>query len=243
MSTTAPITVTIPVFPCKAIDEQLDFYKALGFEVTYQQSKPNLYACVRHSFTELHFFVLKSLNPAEPYSMCYISVPNVDELYQQLIDSLKKTYGKTPTKGLPRISKVNNLTEDRRFNIVDPAGNRLMIGQRHTASALQEEYVVYNPDSNFAQVYKSAYRLAYAKEDPQAAARILDIAFAKKEPVTTVLRLNALVLRADVAIEMDDLSLAQLYLAEARQLSLTEEDHQEAATALLRAEELEQLFH
>jgi hypothetical protein len=46
------IGIAIPIFPCRSIDEQLDFYQALGSEVTYNQTKPNLYVCVRHHIVE-----------------------------------------------------------------------------------------------------------------------------------------------------------------------------------------------
>src|SRR5688572_5749703 len=39
--------ITIPILPCRGIDETLEFYVAVGFEVTYKQGKPNSYACVR----------------------------------------------------------------------------------------------------------------------------------------------------------------------------------------------------
>ena len=35
--------ITIPILPCRSINEMLEFYRALGFEVIYQQSKPNTY--------------------------------------------------------------------------------------------------------------------------------------------------------------------------------------------------------
>jgi hypothetical protein len=31
---------TIPLFPCTALDEMLEFYQTLGFEVTYRQNEP-----------------------------------------------------------------------------------------------------------------------------------------------------------------------------------------------------------
>ena len=38
--------ITIPILPCRSTNEVLEFYRALGFEVTYQQAKPNHYAVV-----------------------------------------------------------------------------------------------------------------------------------------------------------------------------------------------------
>ena len=54
--------VTIPMLPCKSIDETLEFYTALGFEITYQQ-RPNTYGCVKYEEINLHFFTLKGYEP------------------------------------------------------------------------------------------------------------------------------------------------------------------------------------
>jgi len=60
--------ITIPILPCQSINETLHFYVALGFEITYQQTRPNTYACVRRDDIELHFFALKELAPADSYT-------------------------------------------------------------------------------------------------------------------------------------------------------------------------------
>lgn len=46
----------IPILPCPSIDENLDFYRALGFEVTSYQRSPNPYCSVRRGGIELQFF-------------------------------------------------------------------------------------------------------------------------------------------------------------------------------------------
>ena len=51
--------ICIPLLPCHSIDETLTFYRALDFEVTYQQAKPNLYAVVQRGGIELHFFAMQ----------------------------------------------------------------------------------------------------------------------------------------------------------------------------------------
>lgn len=233
--------ITVPIFPCKSIDEQLDFYQALGFEVTYRQAKPNQYACVRHPIVDLHFFVLKQLDPASSYSMCYVSVPDVDTVYKEFCGNLKKAYNKIPSKGLPRITKLNTLTEDRRFNLIDPAGNRLMIGQKHASAepGQEDSYVVVHA-SRFANAFETAYRLTYAKEAPAEAARVLDLVFSKSEEVSVSLRYKAYVLRADVAVSMDETDLARNYIQQAEQLSLAEPELEEVREATERLDELKE---
>jgi predicted lactoylglutathione lyase len=43
---------TIPILPCRTLQPVLDFYTALGFEVTYQQRSPNPYAVVQRGGIE-----------------------------------------------------------------------------------------------------------------------------------------------------------------------------------------------
>ncbi|MFD0713031.1 bleomycin resistance protein [Paenibacillus sp. GCM10027626] len=229
----------IPIFPCRSIDEQLDFYQALGFELTYRQAKPNLYACVRHCITEIHFFVLKQLDPANSYSMCYVSVPNVDDIYKEFCENLKKTYQRIPAKGFPRITKLNNLAEDRRFNLIDPAGNRLLIGQKHaTSDPVQNGQYAAAPPSKFSNAYETAYRLAYAKDEPAGAARVLDLVLAKADETSVTLGFKAYVLRADIAVSMGEINLAKTFIVQADHISLSDQELEEVKEASERLHEL-----
>ncbi len=225
---------TIPIFPCSSIDEQLNFYQALGFEITYRQAKPNLYACVRHRIAELHFFVLKKLEPTSSYSMCYVNVPDVEAVYNEFCGNLKRTYHKVPSKGFPRITKLNNLAEDRRFNLIDPAGNRLLIGQKHALSIPTE----LEHSSRFATAFETAYRLTYAKDEPADAAKVLDLVFSKDEEATLTLQFKAFVLRADIAASMDEIELMSSFIEKADSLSLTDAELEEVMEATKRLDEL-----
>jgi len=42
-----PNETTVPMLPCVAPEETLAFWRALGFAVTYEQTKPYLYLAVR----------------------------------------------------------------------------------------------------------------------------------------------------------------------------------------------------
>jgi hypothetical protein len=87
-----------------------------------------------------------------------MSVPDVDAVYMGFCENLKKTYQKIPTKGFPRVTKLNNLAEDRRFNLIDPAGNRLMIGQKHASSEpIQDNPATVELPSRFTSAFETAY--------------------------------------------------------------------------------------
>ena len=70
--------ITIPILPCRSINETLEFYVAMGFEITYQQARPNTYACVKYEAIDLHFFTLKGYEPKDSYSTCFVLVAASD---------------------------------------------------------------------------------------------------------------------------------------------------------------------
>jgi catechol 2,3-dioxygenase-like lactoylglutathione lyase family enzyme len=117
---------TIPILPCRSIDENLDFYRALGFAVTFQQQRPNPYAVVERGDITLHFFSIKAYDPAQSYSTCYISTTDVDALYDAFRNGLRVALGTLPTRGLPRIGPLKDTSYGvRQFLVTDPGGNTL----------------------------------------------------------------------------------------------------------------------
>src|SRR5262249_14699970 len=93
----------IPLLQCRSIDEIVDFYRALGFEITFYQKSPYSYCAVRRGGIEMEFFGTKSHDPAAEYGGCYVLTEDVDTLYQAFREGLKRHLGKIPTRGLPRI--------------------------------------------------------------------------------------------------------------------------------------------
>ena len=127
---------TIPILPCRSIDDVLAFYEALGFAVTYRQERPNTYAVVARGGIELQFFVLKALDPAASYSTCYVLVSDVDSLYAAFTAGLRAATGRVPTRGIPRIGPLRDMAYGvRQFIVVDPGGNYIRIGQPIEARA------------------------------------------------------------------------------------------------------------
>jgi catechol 2,3-dioxygenase-like lactoylglutathione lyase family enzyme len=113
---------TIPILPCRSIEENLGFYRALGFRVTFQQDRPNAYAVVARSDIELHFFAMKAYEPTESYSTCYITTTDVDGLYDAFRRGLRAALGRVPTRGLPRIGPLKDMSYGvRQFLVTDPA--------------------------------------------------------------------------------------------------------------------------
>lgn len=63
--------------------------------------------------------------------------------------------------------------------------------------------------SRLEKALETASRLADAKGDFGAAAKALDLALTSETPVDSVLKVRALILRADIALRIDDLTLAK----------------------------------
>ncbi len=231
-------TVMTPLLPCHAIQPVLDFYQALGFTVSYQQSKPNNYLAVALGGFELHFFTMPQYVPANSYSTCYARVSDVAALYETFQANLKTALGRVPTAGIPRVIPLKLKTGRREFIIVDPGGNWIRVGQR-LADAAADEIALPADASALARALHAVQWLSETKGEDASAAQRLDVALAKAESAPTADRLSALVFRAGLALTLGDRPTAQARLAEARGLPLTEAERAAVAADLERAADLE----
>lgn len=227
---------TIPMLPCRTLQPVLDFYTVLGFEATFQQKSPNPYAVVERGGIQLHFFGMKSYEPAESYSTCYIHTDDVDGLHEAFRTRLKAAYGKIPTRGLPRIGPLKDTSHGvRQFLMTDPGGNCLRIGQQTS----QNPHHRPAPKETFARALHHASLLADSRDDPAGAAKILDrVLRTADERPTPVQSLRLLVLRADVARRLGDEETATSALTKAAAVDLTAQERESAHDDLERLKEL-----
>jgi hypothetical protein len=162
-----------PILPCPSIKEQVSFYESLGFETIQIYTRPHPYAVVRYGSLELHFYVTKRILPHENPQMCYIEVDDVNRVYEGFAAGLKQRLGKIPRSGIPRISKLKNLAEDRRFMLTDVGGNTFYIG---TPNADLSDPVFFRTieSGDYAQNFEILYDLLYSKEDSNSAFNMLE---------------------------------------------------------------------
>lgn len=247
--------ITIPALPCRSIDETLAFYVALGFEITYQQTRPNNYGCVKYGDIDLHFFTLKGYEPRDSYSTCIVLVPDLAALHQTFSSNLRVHYGKLPIAGIPRISKLNSSNSARqlRFNIIDPGGNWIRFAQKDSQgeSTAEDEQKTQQGEplpkpSKLSRATHAADWLIEAKGEFENAVQTLDNVLnplldgqddTQSVPVTHLVQ--ALVLRASLAINLNDLLLARTLLERVRALALEPQDRAALAVELERADDLE----
>ena len=227
---------TIPILPCSSIDEVLAFYDALGFVVTYQQERPNTYAVVVRGGIELQFFVMKGFDPAGSYGTCYVLVSDVDGLYETFRSGLRAALGHVPTRGIPRIGALRDMSYGvRQFVVVDPGGNYIRIGQPIAGQPTPTVATA----GRLERALAAAITLADSKGDDAAAAKVLDSAFADDSPVTGPTAVRALVVRADLAYRMGEPERSRAWLAEARAIGADAQDDRAIADELRRAAELD----
>ncbi|WP_433331073.1 bleomycin resistance protein [Spirillospora sp. CA-294931] len=225
----------IPLFPCTSVDETWDYYRALGFEQTFYQARPYPYLAVGRGDIQMQFAGIKGYEPSMLHS-CYIVTTDVDTLYKEFRAGLKESLGRIPTRGLPRIGPLKDMSYGvRQFLLTDPSGNQLRIGQP-IAETFEHRPV---PKEKVAKALHTAHLFVDSKEDPAGAARILDHLLESDASPTTPELVQALVLRAAVALQLDELALARELVTRLRGIALTEAERAELADALLRLDDLE----
>ena len=225
----------IPLLPCRSIDDQIAFYQALGFEVTYRQKAPNVYASVQRGAIELHFFVLRGYEPADSYSTCYAFVTDIDRLHADFRAGLKRSLGRVPTRGIPRIGALRDMSYGvRQFLVTDPGGNIIRIGQPLEAT----DGTVPEPSSRLEKALAAADLLMYSRGDPETTARVIDSALADEPDAPVVVVVRAKILRAEAAHALGDDGLATRLLGEVAPLALETDERASIADELARADEL-----
>ncbi|GLX67794.1 hypothetical protein [Paenibacillus glycanilyticus] len=159
----------IPILPCPSIKEQVAFYEMLGFQTVQLYTRPNPYAVMKYGELELHFYGSKKTVPAENSNMCYVQTDQVDQLYASFTTALKEKTNKIPRSGIPRLSKLKDLTDDRRFVLTDVGGNTLFIGTPHSKQADQPIFLRTIENEEHATNFEILYDLLYSKEDSHTA--------------------------------------------------------------------------
>ncbi len=219
------MTTTIPTLPCADLDQTLDFWRSLGFEVSYTQRKPNPYAVINAHDYCLHFFGLKHLPPAENYSTCLIIVSEVEQLHQQFAERLRSSLGKVPAQGFPRISRMK--PGQSRFTLTDNAGNSVIfIKQGDEDEAAAQAYL--NPNQTPLQrALAVAARLRDFKNDDQAAAKTLDNALARYADAPALEYAQALLARIELAQVLEQADQLDRLQGQLANLALNPEQRQQ----------------
>ncbi|MEU8311207.1 VOC family protein [Micromonospora sp. NPDC048887] len=226
---------TIPLLPCRSLDDVAPFYQALGFEVTYRQERPNPYLTLRREDLHLHFFGMAGFDPADSYGSCLVVVDDLVAIHGAFADGLRAAYGKMLVAGVPRMTRPRprrNQEGHSGFSIVDPGGNWIRFVGRTTQAETGDR-------GGLARTLGNAVVQGDSRGNPGQAARILDGALARPDAADDpAVHVEALVYRAELALQLGEPEAARELVGKARSVPLDDESRARLAGTLRHAEDL-----
>jgi hypothetical protein len=233
--------VTIPLLPCRSIDEITEFYGTLGFTTTYRQTRPNPYVAVQREDLQLHFGGIEGFDPEQSYGSCVVIVPDTGAIHQAFADAMRAAYGKVLVSGIPRMTsprRRKNTGKRSGFSVVDPGGNwiRFFPATEDKDAPDESSY----PTGRLTKALENAVVLGDSKGDAHQAARILDATLTReRESAHCVELVETLVYRAELALRLDDASRARALLTEVDGVPLGDGERARLTNTLAVARELE----
>ncbi|MGW5575111.1 glyoxalase [Nocardia thailandica] len=212
----------VPLLWSGDLSTTLDFYRALGYEVTHEQTRPYVYGAVEMDGAALHFA------PAPPelalpteHVGALVMVDDITSRHAAFTAGLRERFGRVPAKGCPRITRFR--PGQSRFSTVDPMGNTVIHIQRDEPRDL--EYGGSRGLSGLAKVLDNARILRDFKNDDRAATRALRAGLRRHGATATpVERARAYAALAELAVAADDTAQLAHWTAELRALDLTPAD-------------------
>lgn len=224
----------IPLFPSRSLKTTLEFYNALGFETLWEQHSPYVYGSVKYQDILIDFFGSKATEVGQESShMCLVVVKDIHALHSVFSTGIKQRYGKQLRSGIPRLGTINKLSKDRRFNMLDPDGNRLIM-----IEVVTDQKVKPRRGTPLLKAVNMARLDAYSRDLPIEAVEYLDDALTRLDDEPLVTQFRAFVLRADIAATLQDGVTLKKCVQAAQAIQLDDSDRAEAAEEIERLWEL-----
>jgi hypothetical protein len=226
-----PNEVTVPMLPCVAAEETRAFWRALGFAVTYEQTRPYLYLAFRWRGFELHYGRASSnVDPSlENTGGCLVMVDTVAPYHAAFTEAMRRMYGKVLAKGLPRITRYRPGAS--RFTVMDPSGNSIIFIQRDEPTEL--EYGGSKQLQGLARVLDNVRILREFKNDDRAAFRALNSGLRRHgDSAPAVQQAVTLAVLIELSTALEESERVPEWGARLRQLSLTMEERRQVESAV-----------
>ncbi|MFD3508871.1 glyoxalase [Nocardia sp. NPDC058666] len=212
----------LPLLWSGDLPSTLEFYRALGYTVTHEQTRPYVYAAIEQNGCALHF------TPAPPgielpveRAASLLMVDDVATRHAEYTAALRAHYGKIPSKGCPRITRFR--PGQSRFSLVDPVGNTVLVIQRDEPMEL--EYGGSRELDGLARVLDNARILRDFKNDNRAATRAVEAGLHRFGATATTLdRARAYAALAELAIATEDTDRLAHWKSEFDSVELTSEE-------------------
>ncbi|OLT28292.1 glyoxalase [Nocardiopsis sp. CNR-923] len=227
----------VPVLHCFDPEATIEFFRAIGFEVTHDQRRPYLYLALRWSGFDLHFGrPPKGLDPAmEHTGGCLVMVDDVAAYHAAVTQGMRRTYGRVLGRGLPRVTRYRPGAS--RFTLMDPSGNSIIVIQRDEPEEL--EYGGSKDLPPLARALDSARILRDFKTDDLSASRQIKSALRRHgDRATDVQRATALAMLVELSTALGEHEDAADWLGRLRGTALTEEERRVVEAELRNADDL-----
>ncbi|QLY27915.1 glyoxalase [Nocardia huaxiensis] len=221
---------SIPVLWGGDLPATLDFYRTLGYEVTYEQTRPYTAGMVTRDGFSVYFGPTpKDFDNAEQaYISALVIVDEVESWHQEFTASLRARYGRIPARGIPRITRFR--PGQTRFTVVDPVGNSIIYIQRDEPDP---EYGGARSLEGLARVMDNARIFRDSKNDDANAVRVLETGLRRFAATAPALdRARALAMLAEIAIAAEDSARVAELGTRMAELDLSAEDRAALAAEL-----------
>ena len=226
------------MLPCADIDEIADFATALGFTVTYRQTRPNPYLALRREDMDLHYFGIEGFRPEDSYGTCGVVTADPKLLFDAFAAGLRSRYGRLPLAGFPRITRPRrrkNADGFTGFSLIDPGGNWIRVIAGRADDAGDDAA----PAGRLARTLADAVVLADSHGDVDQAAKILGGAVRRHSAdASPGERVEALAYLAELAVRRGDDAAARAALIDLSAVELSAAERAAAAGPLGEAAEL-----
>lgn len=232
-----PNEATVPLLPCTSPEQTLEFYQALGFEVTWRQTKPYLYLALRMSGFELHFKnPPDNLDPAgEQSGGCLVMVDAVAPYHAAFTQAMRQAYGKVLARGRPRMTRYRPGAS--RFSLIDPSGNSIIFIRRDEPDEL--EYGGSKSLHGIAKALDNARIYREFKHDDRAAVRTIKSALRRQgDQAPAVDRAMAYATLIELGTALDQPEQVQEWTAQLRAIPLTDAERERVKAELGNATRL-----
>ncbi|MFD4459908.1 glyoxalase [Nocardia sp. NPDC058480] len=212
----------VPLLWSGDLPSTLEFYRALGYTVTHEQTRPYVYGAIEQHGCALHFA------PAPPgielpveHAGALVMVDDVAARHAEYTAALRAHYGKIPSKGCPRITRFR--PGQSRFSLVDPVGNTVLVIQRDEPMEL--DYGGSRELQGLARVLDNARILRDFKNDDRAATRAMEAGLHRFGATATALdRARAYAALAELAVVAEDTDRLAHWKSELDTVELTAEE-------------------
>ncbi|WP_280337439.1 glyoxalase [Nocardia wallacei] len=223
------MAISIPVLWSGDLPVTLEFYRALGYKVTDEQSRPYAYAVLHRDGYQIHLGPTpkQAGSAEEAYVGCLVMIDDAARRHAEFSAALREHYGRVPARGAPRITRFR--PGQPRFTVVDPAGNSIIYIE-HGEPDL--EYGGSRALAGLARVLDNARILRDFKSNEAESIRVLEVGLRRfGHSATPLERGRACAMLADMHSAAGDVEQAAGRRRELAALALADDE-----LAALRAE-------